>query len=155
MTTTDIIRFRVTAEERARIQALADKKTRGNVSSLLKNLVWDAIRAEEARTMKTVTRFLLKTASAEMRTRREIVPGCTLDNNDPVTISTFDTKEEALAALSGMRGTISLYRGTVSRWAVTEYWVEEDTFRVDEDGEEILLDSEIWAYAEVADPDAE
>ena len=154
MTTTDIIRFRVTPEERARIQALADKKTRGNVSSLIKNLVWDAIRAEEARTMKTVTRFLLKTASAEMRTRREIVPGCTLDNNDPVTISTFDTKEEALAALSGMRGTISLYRGSaVSRWAVTEYWVEEDTFRVDEDGEEILLDSEIWEFAQAEDGD--
>ena len=46
----DIIRFRVTPEERARIQALADRLTSGNVSRLIKQLIDE----KEANTMTTL-----------------------------------------------------------------------------------------------------
>lgn len=48
--TTDVIRFRVTAEERARIQALADRMSGGNVSKLIKQLIVE----KEANTMTTM-----------------------------------------------------------------------------------------------------
>ena len=38
----DVIRFRVTEDERKRIQTLADKRTNGNISSLIKGLIEQA-----------------------------------------------------------------------------------------------------------------
>ena len=135
----DIIRFRVTAEERARIQALADKKTRGNVSSLIKNLLDRAIREEAAKTMKTETRYELKTASTEVQHRRLLVDGCCDDHPDPTIIATFRTKDEALAALSEYRSTARHYSGIhgVPYWFATQYWVEEICVTIDADGEEV------------------
>lgn len=43
----DVIRFRVTEDERKRIQALADKRTNGNISSLLKGLIEQAEKEGE------------------------------------------------------------------------------------------------------------
>ena len=89
MKSNDIIRFRVTPEERARIQALADKTTRGNISSMIKNLLDRAIREEAAKTQRTETRYELKTASCEVRDRRQLVDGCCDDHPDPTTIATL------------------------------------------------------------------
>lgn len=67
--TTDVIRFRVTAEERARIQALADRMSGGNVSQLLKTLV----AQKEAEIMAAVGTVFKTQAYAILRTRGEDV----------------------------------------------------------------------------------
>ena len=43
----DVIRFRVTEDERKRIQTLADKRTNGNISSLIKGLIEQAENEDE------------------------------------------------------------------------------------------------------------
>jgi len=43
----DVIRFRVTEDERKRIQTLADKRTNGNISSLIKGLIEQAEKEDE------------------------------------------------------------------------------------------------------------
>ena len=139
MKSNDIIRFRVTPEERARIQALADKTTRGNISSMIKNLLDRAIREEAAKTQRTETRYELKTASCEVRDRRQLVDGCCDDHPDPTIIATFRTKDEALAALSEYKSTARHYSGIhgVPYWFATQTWVEEICVTIDADGEEV------------------
>ena len=148
--TTDMIRFRVTDSERARIQALADKKTNGNISSLIKGLVWQAVREEEESETMKETRYELKTASVEVGTRKEIVNGCAHEHPDPTLIAAFRTKEEALDALRQYRSTARHYDGWVRPyWFVTEYWVEENTYQIDEDGDADWIDGgDVWEYAE-------
>lgn len=142
---TDVIKFRVSDSERAQIQALADRRTNGNISSLIKNLLYAAMREEEERSMKLETRYELKMATAEVSTRREIVDGCCGDNPDPTTVATFRTKEEALDALKAYKSTARHYDGFHKPyWFVTEYWVEENVYRIDEDG-----DSEFYEYTGV------
>lgn len=50
MTSSDVIRFRVTQEERARIQAMADRLTGGNVSRLIKRLLDQADESQPPET---------------------------------------------------------------------------------------------------------
>ena len=148
--TTDMIRVRVTDSERARIQALADKRTNGNVSSLIKGLIWQAVREEEENETMKETRYELKTASVEVGTRQEIANGCAHEHPDPTLIAAFRTKEEALDALRQYRSTARHYDGWIKPyWFVTEYWVEENTYRIDEDGDADWIEGgDVWEYAE-------
>lgn len=147
----DVIRFRVTESERAAIQRLADKRTNGNISSLIKGLVWKAVTEDEEAQIEKVTRYELKTASAEIKNFDLQGHGYCTDHPDPQLIAAFRTKEEALDALRAYRCTARHYDGFYGKpyWFVTEYWVEENTYAVDEDDCLEWHDGgDIWEYAE-------
>lgn len=148
--TTDMIRFRVTDSERAAIQRLADKKSNGNISSLIKGLIWQAVRAEEDDAILKETRYELRTASVEVASLDKIRHGCACEHPDPTVIAAFRTKDEALDALKGYKSSARHYEGWVKPyWFVTEFWVEENTYRIDEDGDADWIEGgDVWEYAD-------
>ena len=86
--------------------------------------------------MKREIRYNLMTADAEVKNRQDIVMGCASDHPDPTLIKSFSTEAEALAALSEYKSTARRYDGFYRPyWLVTEYWVEEVEYVIDEDGD--------------------
>lgn len=96
---TDVIKFRVSDSERAQIQALADKRTNGNISSLIKNLLYAAMREEEERSMSM--NLVYKTAYMEgrMDTDTCVIIGV-IPNAEREIVGRKMTKEERAAILT-------------------------------------------------------
>ena len=152
----DVIRFRVTENERQRIQALADKRTNGNMSSLIKSLVFRAVRDYEESQIEKVTKYELRSGTAEVKTYSMEEHGYAADDPEPKVIAEFRTKEEALEALKAYRCTARHYEGfyNMPYWFITEYWIEENVYAVEEDGElEWHEGGEIWEWAEWQEED--
>ena len=83
------------------------------------------------------TLFELMTANVELRSAEEIKHGCAdLNTSEPDKLASFDTEEAALEALAKYHSTATRYSGhAFPYWLVTEYWVEENEYTLDEDGE--------------------
>lgn len=96
-----------------------------------------------------MTKYELKESTMELREReaREIKPGCVYcrDGEEPKTLASFDSKEEALEALKPYKADIREFNtGSGRCYQVTEWYVEEVEY--DEDGE--LLNSPcVWAFS--------
>lgn len=139
---TDVIRFRISPEDRIRIQRLADKKTHGNVSSLIKGLIQGALYADEVASQRRETRFELIRRTAEIKSRQAISDGCTADDVSPETVATFADEASALEALAGFKSSARLIHGQAGPyWYVTEYAVAENIYKIDDDGDADWIDS--------------
>ena len=93
---------------------------------------------------------MLRTASVEVPSLDKIRHGCACEHPDPTVIAAFRTKEEALAALKAYKSSARHYEGWVKPyWFVTEFWVEENTYRIDEDGDADWIEGgDVWEYAD-------
>lgn len=103
--------------------------------------------------MATKNVFELRTCSAEIRILRNldiINEGCTINSDlvgdsDPVIVKTFDTEDAALKALESYESSVDIYNHFGMLYAkVTEYWVEDAVYEIDEDGDEEWIDGGNW-----------
>ena len=103
-----------------------------------------------------ITKFELRCRTSETRIARSIgiiQPGCTADfadvNQDSELIAAFENLETAKAALSEYETYVNFF--TSSRMqcvSVTEYWVEENIYNVDDDGDaDWVGGGDIWEYS--------
>ena len=92
---------------------------------------------------KTITVYDLQTASTEVRNAKDVRENAwtSANNADVTTIKSFESKDEALAELAKYKNSVKHREGTVSFWEITQYWVEESVYELDEDGDRQ------WAYS--------
>lgn len=87
-------------------------------------------------------------ASTATAARDVLKPGCTLDGNDlyPVEIKRFPSKEDALKALAACGETF--VRVFDRFFEVEEFYVEENVYSIDEDGDEDFVEcAGVWEYS--------
>lgn len=95
-----------------------------------------------------MTIYALKKHTKEIRNRKDIVEGCTLDDEYPVLIAKFTDKDEALKRLSEQHKSTaeSLSSCGMLFYMVTEYAVE--VYEADEDGD-FVSGSDFYTNGEI------
>lgn len=93
---------------------------------------------------KTITVYDLNTSSAEVHNAKGVCPYAwtSANNADVTTIKSFEGISEALFELGKYKNSVKHREGAVSFWEITEYWVEENVYTVDEDGDRQWASSE-------------
>lgn len=96
-----------------------------------------------------ITKFELVKNTKEFHydDRWEIKPGCTLsqDWQDPVTLFSFETKEQGLDELQNYMSSISRSGNYIN---VTEYYLQEVIYQQNEDGQlEFIESPNVWGFS--------
>lgn len=94
---------------------------------------------------KTVFELTERTAQINLPRRfadvHKITPGCAEMCEEPRLIKRFEAEADAVKELNKYETYIEYRTGAVDYVVVTEYYVEEIIFEVDEDGDEFLMES--------------
>lgn len=98
-----------------------------------------------------MTKFEIKENTREIsyENRTEIKAGCTLrqNNQEPIMIKSYDSKEQALEVLKEYKTDIRELSGTAGTYySITEYYVEENEY--DKDGEWVS-GGDIWEFSKM------
>ena len=118
------------------------------ICKLTKLPVEDLMVYKEDATMKKFE-LTKKTVEISYKNRKEIQPGCADADTDPELLQSFDSLEDAKAALKKYKTDIKEMSGY---YLVTEYSVEENEYDVDG---EFLSGTKIWCYSEMDRSDIE
>lgn len=79
-------------------------------------------------------RYEIVKTSKELRSEMDISEGCTLEDEYPELVESFDSKRKALRALGKYRSSVEFFRSHgLPYWRVTEYHVDVNEY--DEDGD--------------------
>ena len=93
-------------------------------------------------------KFEIRKASAEIRNRLDIAEGCARAiDEEPETMNTYDSIEEARKFLAGLKTSISELSSPIGRYyLVEEFYIEENEY--DEDGDWVS-GGDVWQFSPI------